>query len=57
MVHYALIVEWGSKRAIRICQRLRACDVKVLFCSLLHVLLEYVDKAIPVPSHVLVCST
>ena len=57
MVHYALIVEWGSKRAIRICQRLRACDVKVLFCSLLHVLLEYVHKAIPVPSHVLVCST
>ena len=57
MVHYALVVEWGSKRAIRIRHRFRACDVEVLFSSLLDVLLQYPDKEIPILSHVLMCST
>ena len=57
MVHYAPIVEWGSKRAIRICHRFRARNVKILFSSLLDVLLQYPDKEIPILSHVLMCST
>ena len=53
MVHYAVIVEWCSKCAVCAC----ACDVKVLFSSLFYVLLQYSDKEIPIPSHVLMCST
>ena len=53
MVHYAVIIKWGSEGCIRI----YALGLKVPLSSRHQVLVKYLDKAIPVPPHVLMGGT